>query len=83
MRGEYSFYRCSLKTTGYAITTNVSTSIPINSDAHVDEGGKNVFFSFDIGLAVNTETEITLSQLEEEVFSLERSIMDFQQAGPI
>ena len=29
---------------------------------------------------VNTETEITLSQLKDEV--LERSIMDFQQAGP-
>ncbi len=52
-----------------------------NSVTHIDEVGRNVFFSFDLGLAVNTETEITLSQLEDEVFSLERSIIDFQQAG--
>ena len=60
----------------------VPTSTPINSVTEVDEVGRNVFFSFDKGLAVNTETEINLSQLEDEVFSFERSIMDFQQAGP-
>ncbi len=48
----------------------------------VNEVGRNVFFYLDIGLAVNTQTEVTLSQLEDEVFSLEWSIMDFQQAGP-
>ena len=54
---------------------------PLDPDAVIEEG-RNVFFSFDIGLAINTDSEITLSQLEDEVFSLERSILDIQQAGP-
>ena len=61
-----------------------STPVPISlldPDAVIEEG-RNVFFSFDIGLAINTDSEITLSQLEDEVFSLERSILDIQQAGP-
>ncbi len=58
------------------------TSTPINSDAHVDEVWRNVFFPFYIGLDANMETEINLSQLKDEMFSLERSIMVFQQAGP-
>ncbi len=58
----------------------VLTSTPINSVTQLDELGRNVFFSFDIGLAANTE--ITLSQIEDDVFSLERFIMDFQLAGP-
>ena len=78
---------CKSRTVPTSIPTEeggqtVPTSTPINNNTHVDEVGRNVFFSFDIGLAVNTETEITLSQLEDEVFSLERLIMDFQQAGP-
>ena len=54
---------------------------PLDPDAVIEEE-RNVFFSFDIGLAINTDSEITLSQLEDEVFSLERSILDIQQAGP-
>ena len=59
------------------------TSTP-NSDIPIDfkgELGGIVFFPFDINLAINPDLEITLSNLEDEVFSLERSIMDFQQAG--
>ncbi len=46
------------------------------------EIGGNVFFPFDINLAINPDLEIKLCNLENEVFLLERSIMDFQQAGP-
>ena len=66
------------------LDTFVPTSTP-NSDIPIDfegEIGGNVFFPFDINLAINPDLEITLSNLEDEVFSLERSIMDFQQAGP-
>ena len=48
---------------------------PLDPDTVIEEG-RNVFFSFDIGLAINTDSEITLSQLADEVFSLERSILD-------
>ena len=50
------------------------TSTPLD---YGDEG--NVFFSFDIEDAINGETEITLSQINQDVFLLEESLA---QAGP-
>jgi len=41
--------------------------------------GRNVIFSFDIDDAINTD--ITLSQIDEDVFNLEQSIIH-QQPGP-
>ena len=50
------------------------TSIPLD---YGDEG--NVLFSFDIEDAINGETEITLSKINQDFFLLEESLA---RAGP-
>ncbi len=56
----------------------ITNSKPFNSQPFINTfrwwGGGKYFFSFDIEDVINGETEITLSQISQDVFLLERQL---------
>ena len=63
------------RTTANQPTANPPTANPTSTPLDDGEEG-NIFFSFDIEDTINGETEITLSQINQDVFLLEESLAE-------